>query len=268
VIVPGTEISASAPIGNLTAFLFTDARGRIVLADDFLTKTLGYSHPSEVKGKPLHVMVTPMERATDVLRELESTGRVYDCELTLLDAREHEVDVILSAGAAHSLDGDFIGADIKIRRVEKAASDQPAPASHNAAIASHIQTLDEEATIANHRNERAADVLLYFVAQIRALYVLLSRMGGPRIAAALEEVLSKIITQKNWPMAILGGHVTTDEGGIPEEAYLELLRMVISFGTNIVGRAVLVREMQVVDENLSNYAREIAGEAGLRQFLS
>jgi len=250
-----------------TSFLFTDARGRIVFIDDMLIKLLGYSHPSLVTGKPLHLLVTPMERAANLIDEIGSAGRVYNYEITLIDAREQNIDVRLSAVAARNQDGEFIGADVKIRVAQKTDDQQQAPASHDAAMASSIQKPGDEPAVAKPKNERAAYLLLYFIAQIRTLYVLLARMGGPRIVTALEAVLGKLIAQKKWPMTILSGHVTTDDSEIPEEAYVELLRMVISFGTNIVGRAALVREMQIVDGNISNRAREIAEEGGLRQFL-
>lgn len=254
-------------VENLTAFLFTDARGRIVFADDLLTQMLGYSHPSYVMGQPLHVLVYPMEQAADLIREVGSVGHVNDWNLYLLDAHEQKIDVRLSAIAAHNQNGEFIGADIKIRGAEKSDGDQQAPANHDDAMVSYIQQLGKEPTAAGEESERAASLLLYFQAQIQALYVLLSRMGGPRIVTSLEAVLVKTISKGAWPMAVLGGHVTADEGEVPDDAYLELLRAVIRFGINIVGRAALVREMQAVDDNIANHAQEAAEEAGLRQFL-
>jgi hypothetical protein len=54
---------------------------------------------------------------------------------------------------------------------------------------------------------------------------------------------------------------------VPDEAYHTLLRGVIDYGRNIIGRAALVEEMRVVDAAIDAQARQLAERAGLRLLI-
>jgi hypothetical protein len=108
---------------------------------------------------------------------------------------------------------------------------------------------------------------VYVRAQIGGLHILLARMGGPRISEALNALLYKMIMQHAWPMRIEAGQIAFDEQEIDASAYLILLTEVVRYAANVIGRRMVIQELQAVDGQMDPDIIEVVHPLGLRQFF-
>lgn len=285
--------------GSPLALLFTDARGRVVFVDTHFLELMNYTEATSLVGEPLHKVVSVDAPAImSMMQDAARQGYVHERPLTLHNTSEGTLQVLCSSVATYNTDGEFIGVDMTFHHAADATDQEETSPEHGDVLQARIQQIHAEAEskaqaqraqeadtlnrmveadrqqraeqIAKERAELEARVLpqLYFTAQINALQVLLARMGGPRIHATLENNLNKAASSSGWPIKILGGHLTVSEAGAPPEAYQALLRGVIDYGANIIGRAAVLDEMRAVDAAMNPRTCEIAESAGLRQFFT
>lgn len=292
--------------GTPLALLFTDARGRVVFVDNKFLELMRYPEATSLVGEALHKVVgVDAPAIMTMMQDAARQGYVHERPLTLHLKQGETLPVLASSVATYNTDGEFIGVDITFHNAADASTEDETAPVHGNVLQTRIQQIHDEAEskalaqiaaqqekraqeaeamsrmaeedrqkraeqIARERAEMEARVLpqLYFTAQVNALQVLLARMGGPRIHDTLESNLNKAAAKGNWPIKILGGQITVSEAGAPPEAYQSLLRGVIDYGANIIGRASILDEMRAVDAAMNPRTCEIAGNAGLRQFFT
>jgi hypothetical protein len=58
-----------------------------------------------------------------------------------------------------------------------------------------------------------------------------------------------------------------NEQGLPPEGFVTLLKEVVDYASNIIGRPPVMQEMRTVDAKVGDAVRETAAAAGLRQLI-
>jgi hypothetical protein len=274
------------------ALLFTDARGRIVFVDNNFLEMLKYETASSLVGTPLNkVAGIDSSALSSLLQDVARTGYVHERSLSLHGPDGESLNVLCSSVATYNPEGEFIGVDMTFHDAADATLEDDTAPVHGDVLQSRIvqihaeaearakaqadeaqahariQADEAQARAALEANQRAQEeqILrqLYFTAQVNALQVLLARMGGPRVHATLEENLNKTASKNRWPIRILGGQITIGDD-MPVEGYQSLLRSVVDYGANVVGRAWMLEEMQAIDMRMDARTREIADHAGIR----
>lgn len=244
--------------------VFTDARGRIVFADNSFLALIGLGEARKLVGEPLHKVIrVGTEAISAMMNEIASSGYVHERPLTITRDDGGQVDTICTGIATYDDQRVFIGADLTLRDPALAA---PAPpATHTDVLGARIQQIEAEA------NTQAAedDMLgqLYFAAAVSAVLVLLGRMAGPRVQQAVEEIVNQTAARGSWPVQLKGGHFVIGATTIPPEGYRAMLQEVIDYARNIVGQRLLSHEMQALDGQMKPAAQQIAQQSGMRQHL-
>ncbi len=257
----------SHPTSRPLALMFTDARGRIVFVDANFMQLMGYGRDESLVGEPLYKIIgLEQPRMAELMQEVARTGYVHEHPLAVRGPNGDAVKVLCSCVATYNERGEFIGADMTLHQGHASTQQSGEAPLHGDILQTRIQQIQVE-TEARKAQEEEARLQLYFTAQMNALQVLLARMGGPRIYATLEASVNQLADKRKWSMRMQSGHIILDEKGLPPEAYAALLKEVVDYGCNIIGRPPILAEMRAVDAQVGETVREAAGVAGLRQWI-
>lgn len=266
-MVPNTMSHLPHRSSQPLALLFTDAKGRIVFVDNKFMELMSYPESGQLVGEPLNaVMGIAQADVNQLMQEVARTGYIHEHRLVMRGPSGQTVEVLCSCVATYNDQGQFIGADMTLYQMREITAPQEESPVHGDVLQARIQQIQVE-TGTRRAQEEQIHLQLYFTAQINALQVLLARMGGPRIHAALEACVNNLATRKQWPARLQGGHITVDEAGLPVEAYAELLKEIVHYGSDIVGRRPVIQEMREVDSQIGDLSKQAAEDAGLRQFV-
>ncbi len=258
-----TASSAPGPPRSAeVALLFTDASRRVVFVDQQCLLLLGYSESSEVVGEPVYkALRMSAEGADRLIDEVARQGYVAERPLELRDAAGRPLIVLCSGMATYDHNGGFIGADLTLRRLTVEAPFKLLT-THWDVLSARIQQIRAEA----ERQQAEMDQMwsqLYFTAHLSALQVLLARMGGPRVRAALDTLVNDAARKRRWTVSIQGNRIVVQDSPTAE-AYRVLLAEAVLYGVNIVGWQVVEREIEAVDRQLGAECLSAADRLGLR----
>lgn len=264
-----TNITQSSPqrTNPPLALIFTDAKGRIVFVDQKFMDLMGYPRDQSLVGEPIHKILRVDQAAiAALLQEVAHTGYDHERSLILQSRSGEATEVLCSSVATYNEQGGFIGADITLYENEARSAQADVVPQHEDVLQARIEQIQVE-TEAREAEQEQANLQLYFTAQMNALQVLLARMGGPRIHAALEESVNQLAQKKGWAMRAQSGHIVLDEKGLPPEGYVTLLKEVVDYASNIIGRPPVMQEMRMVDAKVGDSVCQAAAAAGLRQLI-
>jgi hypothetical protein len=257
---------ASDPRGAALCLVFTDARGRVVFADNSFIELIRRDGSAPLVGEPLHrVLGSGPQHISQLIAEVARLGYVHHQVIESQGIDGHPINIACTGVATYDDHGAFIGADLTLCDVTHHAPTDAHIADHGDILSARIKAIQGE--VDRQRVEEVETfVRSYFTAQVSALQVLLARMGGTRVREMVETLVNQAAQKQSWPVQMHDGHVIVKDEGLPLEAYAVLLDCVIDYGASIIGQQTIVHEMQAVDGQTTDPLREIAGQAGLRRW--
>lgn len=262
----GQTLMPSETAGTGICLVFTDTAGRVVFVDSNFLALIRQPDAGYLVGEPLHtVLGVPQALVRGLMKTIGSVGFVHEAMMTIKDASGQTVEVACSGVAGYDERGNPIGVDFTLRDILITPPAEPL-VSHQDVVSSRIKQIEQE-VIASAEQERQAFAQWYFTAQADALQVLLARMGGPHVRRSIEAEINQMAAENRWAVQLSSGHFMIGPGGAPDEAYRALLTRLIDYSVGLIGQRMVVKEMKIVDGQMSPHAQQIAGEAGLRHFV-
>ncbi|MBN1310501.1 MAG: PAS domain-containing protein [Anaerolineae bacterium] len=260
------HVSASDSDGAVLCLVFTDARGRIVFADNNFLALIHRDDVGALVGEPLHkILGTDPRNIGELLSSIARMGYIRDHVLEIQIPDEESLNIACTGVATYDDQGILIGADLTLCDI----TDIEAANTH---FIDSGDVLDARIDINSETAEQGVDreqtlALGYFTAQVAAVQKLLDRMGGPRVREMVETLVNQAANQHHWPVQLQGGRVHISGEGLSLDAYAVLLEQAVDYGTRIIGRQAILRELQTVDSQAASHLRELAGQVGLRRWL-
>jgi hypothetical protein len=160
--------------------------------------------------------------------------------------------VIFSATATYNERGSCIGADFSMRYALM-AGEGAQPISTPSSI---FDTQERE------------NLAVYIAAQIDALRVLLIRTGGQKVGDRLEEILNETAQNNGWGVRMNSSQLEIAEGGVRSDVYRGLISKAITYAISVIGKKLVARQMNAVDEQLGERGHELSLELGLNEILN
>jgi hypothetical protein len=261
------QAPASDSHGAALCLVFTDARGRIVFADTNFLELLCQDDTVSLVGEPLHkVLKAAPQGVSELIAAIARTGYVREHRIEAQGGDGEPLSIACTGVATYDDQGAFIGADVTICDVTHFAPTDPHVIDHGDILSVRIKEIQGQAEKQWIAEEETL-ALGYFIAQVSALQVLLGRMGGPRVWEMVETLVNQTANKHTWPVQLRGGRLIVSGEELPINAYALLLDQVVDYGVSIIGQQTIVREMQAVDEQMTDHLRGMADQAGLRSWL-
>src|SRR5512138_1871209 len=158
--------------------IFTDAKGRIVFADNRFLALVGQPEAGRLVGQPLDRVINVARDAIGgLIQDIAHAGYVHERTLTIQRGDGYLMQALCTGVASYDDRNAFIGADLTLRDPQHATAHQAV--THHDVLWNRIQHIEAEADAQATQREVLAQ--LYFTAQISTIEVLLGRLGGPRI---------------------------------------------------------------------------------------
>jgi len=242
------KTQAEVPVG----LVFTDSVGHVIFVDGFFLKMTQRSagQARTLMGTPLHVLLNIDQKVTQgLLGDIAKVGQVREVELNIQDALGRDVKVYCSGTATYDERGKAIGADLSLRM---AVEDNAGPISGPSSVfdTGERQFLHE-----------------YVAAQVNALRVLLIRVGGQKPADKLQQILNETAERNEWPLLLEASHLNIGAGA-RSDMFRALLSKAVASAAMMVGKQMVMKQMDAVDQQLGEQAVELAHELNVREILT
>jgi serine/threonine protein kinase len=242
------KTQSEAPVG----LVFTDSTGHVIFVDGFFLKMTHRSagQARTLIGTPLHDLLGVQQSVTQaLLNDIAKVGQVREVELTIQDSLGKEVSVFCSGTATYDERSKPIGADLSLRAAVEGTSGP---------ISAPISVFDTGERQFLHE---------YVAAHINALRVLLIRMGGQKPADKLQQILNETAERNAWPIQMEASHLNVDDD-VRSDVFRALLSKAIASTASMVGKQMVVKQMDAVDQQLGAQATELAEELNIREVLT
>lgn len=238
------------PVSQLEplAILFTNASGGVIFADrrffQLAERTPGQIPP----GQALHTLIDSESQL--VARWMETVARegfVPAQPLTLATRGGTRLPLSMDGVAAYDETKHFIGADVLFAPPTTQRPLPPTPLRHPDALASYFRQSLSEA-----QAERGMTFLQVYVSvQVEIVQILLARMGGPRMRAALEGVINETAERFHIPARMQQGYLEFFSGHTNIGHYRALLRSAFAYAVDVIGRRAVTQELSLIDQHVT-----------------
>jgi hypothetical protein len=252
---------------NHCALLFTDSLGRVVFVDNNFLNMMHCAEEGIAVGEPLEdVLGLDRHTVAQLMRKVAQDGYVLHRLLELRDVTGSSTRVWCTGVATYQNGGTFIGADFILQDSAWTGIPEAQLEHHHADILGRL--LKYIRTRARSLEDQTL-LQSYFTAQVNALQVLLAHMGGLRTCATLEAIVNESAQRNGWPVCMKDGNLEVEPMDVEAEAkaLCELLSQVVDYVVGVVGRRLVVQEMQAVDEQADEWALEAASRSGMRELI-
>ena len=248
------------------ALLFTDASGQVVFVDNNFIRMMNRSEASTAVREPLHeVLGLDHETAVQLLRDIAQTGYVQQRMLDVLDTTGTIVRVSCTGMATYDDQETFVGADITLQEVASPGTPEAQSIFHQDSLEVLIREVHAEIKIVEDHTRLQP----YFTAQVYALQRLLLRVGGTRLTENLEAIVNETAQRNGWPISMKEGHVEIEISSTELDIHHRaLLAKAVTYAVSVIGRHMVTREMQAVDELMDVKTIELATQLGLRELFN
>jgi hypothetical protein len=252
-----------------TAVMFTNNLGQVIFVDQAFLDLMQYSEAGLVTGEPLFKALRLDAQSGKVLLEtVRQNGTVQDKLVEIASPKGTPIHLSVNAAASHDAQGNFIGADITLRKHDGANTQTPKitanPAEPLAVPSTNVMPTREviaEATFADNNQF----LQLYFMTHIKAIYVLYQRVIGLMARDRLDKMINQTAQKNGWQLQIRSGLFSTDLNGTTPDMYRVLLREILAYGVRMVGERLIAREIDKVDQQMHEGVRVLAQQGGLYQ---
>jgi hypothetical protein len=247
--------------------MFTNNLGQVLFVDQAFLNLMQYPEAGVVTGEPLFkALRIDSQSGKSILEAVRQGGTVHNRLIEIANPIGGPLYLSVKAEASHDTQGNFIGADITLRRHTEAAIKipetltVPAELPTTAGTISHREVVDEVSFADNHQF-----LELYFTTHIKAAYVLYQRMIGLMARNHLDKIINQTSQKNGWAIQIRSGLFTTPLSRTTPEMYRVLLREIFAYGVNMVGQSMVAREVDKVHQQMHEGVRGLAQDAGLYQ---
>jgi hypothetical protein len=247
-------IGGSAEAEATTGLIFTDISGRVIFVDGTFLKMThrSASHARALMGMPIHEVLSVEQSVTQqMIKDASQIGNLRDLPLVINDVTGQPLNVIFSATATYDERGSCIGADFSMHYAMLDGEGVPRLSTPS----SLFDTQERE------------QLYSYIAAQIDALRVLLIRTGGQKFGERLETILNTTAEQNGWDVHIDSSQLDIGGMGVRSDVYRGLISKAVTYACSVVGKKLVARQMNAVDEQLGDRGRELALELGLNQII-
>jgi hypothetical protein len=167
-----------------------------------------------------------------LLKDVSKSGRVDKLPMEIKDAKGAKVQVICTVVATRDDRGGFVGADLTLHPVADPAR------SDFITMEKHLDT----------KNESYYET--YFQTQVKTLWDLAVQLGGKKLGANLDKIISETAQRNVWAISVKDGQATVDTRTANVDVYRALLAKGVAYVASIVGKQAVARGMQKVDDRL------------------
>jgi hypothetical protein len=251
----------------VTAVMFTNNLGQVIFVDQAFLDLMQYPEAGVVTGEPLFkaLRLAP-QSSKGLLDAVRQHGAVHD---KFLDIESPKGEVLrISVNAIASLDerGNFIGADLTLRKRLEISTKEPETRPDLVEPQSKASVIPTRELIAEPTFADDSQFLqLYFTTQMKAVYVLYQRAIGLMARDHLDKIINQTAQKNAWKVQVKSGLFTSDLSGSAPEVYSVLLREVLAYGVRMMGEPLVTREIDKVDQQMHEGVRIMARQAGLYQ---
>lgn len=221
-----------------SALLMTNMVGQVIFVDQPCLRVLKRHHNEAraIIGKPLHeVLGIDRSTADQIIQNVSKSGKIEQQRLDIRDSRSRSVSVLYSAIATKDDKGNFVGADISLQTI----ADVVVPPS------------DEFTTVDRRMNTTDESFLqTYFARQMQSLRKALVEWGGKRLGTNLDRIINETAERNVWPVTMYDGQININVKSNDADVYRALLAKGIAYAVNLVGKKVVIKSMQSVDQQL------------------
>lgn len=240
------ENSQSQPLAPL-AILFTNSSGSVVFADRRFLRLTEQGPGPIPSGQALHSLLSSdPQQVTGWMQTIARQGFLADVPLTLPLRGGARLPLSLDGVAAYDESNRFIGADVLLAQ-PAARRPRTTPLRHPDALASYFQQSLREAQV----GRGMTFLQVYVCVQVEILQVLLARMGGPRMRAALESVINETAARLRIPAHMEQGYLEFVSSHTNIGHYRALLRAAFAYSVDAIGRRAVSQELSLIDMHVT-----------------
>ena len=248
------------------ALLFTDERGRVVLMEDVLARTLGFDNPDGALGEGLgSILGLPSDQAADFLKEIATKGQMSYRSIQALHRQSGSLLPFLISGTADYGGGRYIGADITLTPPSfSLPTDYFNHRAHLERMADMVRARLKAGSASLISGERELELWTYFAARMLAIYVLLARMGGRAVGQALDDRISRTAQERNWGLEMRAGRIDVPQGGLRPEDLADLMKQAVDYSIKVTSLRIVNKELAELDAGFDEATLSVAARFGMR----
>ncbi len=227
------ETQETGGVTHADALLMTNMVGQIIFVDQTCLKLLKrhYAEARHIIGKSMtEVLGISPKEAEQLLKEVSKAGRLDRRALDIKDSKGVGIQVITTIVATKDDKGGFVGADITLRPVSDPAR-------------SDFVTVDKRLD-----TQEKTFFETYFQSQIRTLWDLAVQLGGKKLGANLDRIITETAQRNVWPISMRDGQATVEQSSTDADVYRALLAKAVAYVVTIVGKKAVAKGMQSVDD--------------------
>ncbi|MBC8171092.1 MAG: protein kinase [Anaerolineae bacterium] len=239
-------------VSQADALLMTNMLGQVIFVDQTCLKLLKrhYADARQLIGKSMTEVLQISPKETEqLLQSVSKTGKIEKRPLEIKDAKGAKIQVLCTIIATRDDKGSFVGADLTLHPV--AAADR----SDFITVDKHLDTRDE------------SYYQVYFQAQIKTLWDLAVQLGGKKLGANLDKIITETAQRNVWAITVQNGQTNIEVRSADADVYRALLAKAVAYVVSIVGKQAVAKGMQRVDERTDPGIMEKVGELKASQFF-
>lgn len=235
------------PAESLQALLMTNTLGQVIFVDQPCLRLLKRHHNEArtIIGKPVHEVLGIDKPTIDqFIQQVGKRGRVEEQKVDIKDAFGTLISVMWSATATQDDKNSFVGADITLKPIQ----DVVVNTSDFETVDRRVDTTDE------------SYMQTYFVKQLQTLRDSMVQLGGKRLGTNLDKIINDTAQRNVWPITMFDGQIEVDLQSNNADIYRALLSKGIAYAVSLIGKKLVIKNMQVVDRQFDAHVLKVVGE--------
>jgi hypothetical protein len=258
--------SISGEITQKLAFIFTNASGNVIFADQGYLQLIGDSSNRSVSGEKLNNLLGVDSESAEKLVVMTRKLQRFD----QLGIPIHAMDgtILNSIGTSITTkneSGNVIGIDLVLKIPPLQAGVEPDNIQTHVDV---VKAFVENTMIVGSRNYSRTFLQSYLVAQVDVIQILLSRINGVAARNAFEIVVNHVAKANALPISMKNGHLEFQRKDINIQDYRNFINHIIGYAVDVLGRQVVKKEVLMVDKFIGSGTLGLISQMDLRIFLT
>jgi len=260
-----TEIPAAENTDTL-AFIFTNAGGQVIFADQGYLQLIGDPSKTSISGGSLHnILPISSETAEQLMVMTKRSLHLDQVAIPIHTMDGSMLKANCTAIAALDEKGNFIGMDLvliipPISMEENAIKLQ----THGDVLKAFVENVMKEGNLQNSRTFFQS----YLEAQVEVIQILLARISGLAARNVFENVVNEAAKSKALPISMRDGRLDFANRDINIQGYRSLINSTVKYAIDVLGRQIVKREILMVDKFIGSGTLELITQMDLRIFLA
>ncbi|GAB4513693.1 MAG: hypothetical protein OHK0046_14720 [Anaerolineae bacterium] len=248
--------TSSSPKVEIDGLMMTNAQGNVIFVDHPALKMLKVHQADARKmmGKPFGDVLGLNKRdASSMIKTVGKTGTLPEQQVDIQDGNGKRFPVMISGVATRDERGNFVGVDLTL--VPLPNNDAQPPSNVFRTIDKVLDTKDE------------SFLQTYFTAQMQAIYGLVLQLGGGRVGNHFETIVNETAERNEWPVQMRNGIIQVEMRSTDADIYRALLVKAVVYAVKLVGKRLVVKEMQAVDGQMDARVLALVKTLGVHELL-